>query len=296
MPQNLEYKREYHTLANIPPRSLRSYVESRGWRKAGTYTYPGTAHLYESDANGDGITVMESTHFADYPLRMWEAIWALADAENREWSAVLSDLLMSDFDAVRVRWSGDSDDGAIPLDAGAALIQGSREMLLAAACSAQHSQPVFRTGSNKEAQRYIESAQLRQTQRGSFIINIALPVPALPIPVERNTFHDHVIRKLISGLSAVHKAAWFSESETDFRDFANEIPNGVSANLCGALAGMLGARAAESVDISVNWALSRSTAREPFAIRFDKSVVKTLKGASEFLKQMTGRRAARGRA
>lgn len=296
MPQNLEYKREYQTLANIPPRSLRSYVESRGWRKVGTYTYPGTAHIYESDANGDGITVMESTHFADYPLRMWEAIWALADAENREWSAVLSDLLMSDFDAVRVRWSGDSADGAIPLDAGAALIQGSRDMLLAAACSAQRSKPAFRAGSNKEAQRYIESAQLRQTQRGSFIINIALPVPALPIPVERDTFHDHVVRKLISGLSAVHKAARFAESETDFRDFANEISNGVSANLCGALAGMLVGPSVKSVDISVNWALSRSTAREPFAIRFDKSNVETLKGASEFLKQMTGRRAARGRA
>lgn len=296
MPQNLEYKREYHTLANIPPHSLRSYVESHGWRKVGTYTYPGTAHIYESDANGDGITVMESTHFADYPLRMWEAIWALADAENREWSAVLSDLLMSEFDSVRVRWSGDSDDGAIPLDAGAALIQGSRDMLLAAACSAQRSQPVFRTGSNKEARRYIESAQLRQTQRGSFVINIALPVPALPIPIERNTFPDKVILKLISGLSAAHKAARFAESETDFRDFANEISNGVSANLCGALAGMLRDRAVESVDISVNWALSRSTAREPFEIRFDKSNVETLKGASDFLKRIARHRAARGRA
>lgn len=336
MPQNLEYKREYHTLANIPPRSLRAYVESRGWRKAGTYTYPGTAHIYESDANGGGITVMESTHFADYPLRMWEAIWALADAENREWSAVLSDLLMSDFDVVRVRWSGDSDDGAIPLDAGAALIQGSRDMLLAAACSAQRSQPAFRAGSNRKARSYIESARLRQTQRGSFIINIALPVPSLPIPIEYNTFPDKVILKLISGLSAVHKAARFAEyadkipndisathesarfadfdgftietppplppertlsdSGLDFSGFADGVHNGVSANLCGALTGMLDDRAAESVDISVNWALSRLTAREPFEIRFDKSSVKTLKGASQFLKRMARRRAARGRA
>lgn len=296
MPQNLEYKREYHTLANIPPRSLRAYAEAQGWRKVATY--PGISDVYELNAESPEIRVgtSESKKFVDYPLRMWEAIWALADAENREWSAVLSDLLMSDFDAVRLRWSGDSADGAIPLDAGAALIQGSRDMLLAAACSAQRSKPAFRMGINKKAQSYMQRAQLRQTQRGSFVINIALPVPALPIPVERNTFHDHVVRKLISGLSAVHKAARFAESETDFRDFANEIPSGVSANLCGALAVMLGARAAESVDISVNWALSRSTAREPFAIRFDKSNVETLEGASEFLKQMTGRRAARGRA
>lgn len=298
MPKNLEYKREYHTLANIPPQSLRAYAEAQGWRKVATY--PGISDIYELNSESPGIRVAttESTHFADYPLRMWEAIWALADAENREWSAVLSDLLMSDFDAVRVRWSGDSAAGAIPLDAGAALIQGSRDMLMAAACSAQRSQPVFRTGRNKEAQRYMESAQLRQTQRGSFVINIALPVPALPIPIERDAFPDKVIRKLISGLSAVHKAARFAERETDFRDFANAVPKGVSANLCGALAGMLESPAAESVDISVDWALSRSQAREPFEIRFDKSVVGTLEGASEFLKQMRIRdsNAARGRA
>ncbi len=283
MPKNLEYKREYHTLANIPPHSLRSYVESRGWRKVATYTHPGTAHIYEFGDNRDGITVMESTHFADYPLRMWEAIWALADAENREWSAVLGDLLMSDFDVVRVRWSGDSDDGAIPLDAGAALIQGARDMLLAAACSAQRSQPAFRMGSNKEAQRYIKRASLRQTQRGSFVINIALPVAK-----ERDGFPDEVIHKLISGLSAVR------ESATDLGDFEKVIHKGVSVNLCDALAGMLGAPT-ESVDISVNWALSRSTAREPFGIRFDKSMVETLEKTSEFLKQMQmrSRRAAK---
>ena len=280
MPKNIEYKREYDTLANIPPGSLRSYVESHGWRKVATYTHPGTAHIYESDANGDGITVMESTHFADYPLRMWEAIWALADAENREWSAVLSDLLMSESDVVRVCWSGDSDDGAIPLDAGASLIQGTRDMLLAAACSAQRSQPVFRMGSNKEAQRYIERASLRQTQRGSFVINIALPVAK-----ERDVFPDKVIRKLISGLGAVRESARFMESATDLGDFEKAIHKGVSANLCDALAGMLGDRAAESVDISVSWALSRSTAREPFEIRFDRSMAETLEGASKFLNQ-----------
>ena len=142
MNRHLEYKREYNTLANIPPKSLRSYVESRGWRRVATRAYPGTAHVYELNANGDGITVMESEGFADYPLRMWEAILTLADAENREWSAVLSDLLMSDLDAVRVRWLGDSHDGAIPLDAGATLIRCARDMLLSAACSAQRSQPV----------------------------------------------------------------------------------------------------------------------------------------------------------
>ena len=265
-------------------------MESHGWRKVATYTHPGTAHIYESDANGDGITVMESTHFADYPLRMWEAIWALADSENREWSAVLGDLLMSDFDVVRVRWSGDSDDGAIPLDAGAALIQGSRDMLLAAACSAQRSQPAFRAGSNKKARNYVERASLRQTQCGSFVINIALPVTK-----ERDGFPDKVIHKLISGLSAVDKTAWFAEYESDFIRFANEIHNGVSANLCGALARMLGDRATESVDISINWALSPSTAREPFEIGFDKSIVETLEGASEFLKGTRRRRAAHRR-
>ena len=273
-----EYRREYDTLANIPPKSLRSYVESRGWRKAAA---SGTARVYELDANGDGITVMESARFADYPLRMWEAIRTLADAENREWSAVLSDLLMSDLDSVRVRWLGDSHDGAIPLDAGAALIRCSRDMLLSAACSAHRSQPAFRAGANKKARRYVERARLGQTERGSFVISIWLPTAA-----ERDAFPDKVILKLISGLSAVHAAARDSDFGFDFRPFADEIPNGVSANLCGAIAETLGDRAAEGVEILINWALSRSPAREPFRIRFDKSYAAVLEGASKYLKRM----------
>ena len=287
MNRHLEYKREYDTLANIPPKSLRSYVESRGWRKAATRAYPGTARVYELNANGDGITVMESARFADYPLRMWEAIRTLADAENREWSAVLSDLLLSDLDAVRVRRLGDSRDGAIPLDAGATLIRCARDMLLSAACSAQRSQPAFRLGVNKKARRYIERARLGQTGRGSFIINIWLPTSE-----ERDAFPDKVIHKLVSGLSAVHAAARFSDSGADFRRFADEIPNGVSANLCGALAETLGDRAAEGVEISITWALSRSPALEPFQIRFDKSHAAILQGASKYLKGVEWRRAA----
>ena len=287
MNRHLEYKREYDTLANIPPKSLRSYVESRGWRRVATRAYPGMTHVYELNANGDGITVMESEGFADYPLRMWEAIRTLADSENREWSAVLSDLLTSDLNAVRVRRLGDSHDGAIPLDAGATLIRCSRDMLLSAACSAQRSQPVFRIGGNKKARRYIDRARLGQTGRGSFIVNIWLPPSA-----ERDAFHDKVIHKLISGLSAIHAAARFSDYGADFRRFADEIPSGVSANLCGALAETLDDRAAEGVEISINWALSRSPVREPFQIRFDKSHAAILEGASKYLKGVEWRRAA----
>ena len=281
MTRHPEYRREYDTLANIPPKSLRSYVESRGWRKAAV---SGTARVYELNGAGDGITVMESARFADYPLRMWEAIRTLADAENREWSAVLSDLLLSDLDVVRVRWLGDSRDGAIPLDAGAALIRCSRDMLLSAACSAQRPKPSFRVRANKKALRYVERARLGQTERGSFVISIRLPTAE-----GRDVFPDKVILKLISGLSAVHAAARGEDSETDFIRFADEIPNGVSANLCGALADALGDRAAEGVEISVNWAIARSPAREPFQIRFDKSHAEILAGASKYLKSMGAR-------
>ena len=59
-------------------------------------------------------------------------------------AAVLADLSLADVDLIRIRLPEAHDDSSIPLSAGVDLLQESRKLLLAAACSASHPQRLFR--------------------------------------------------------------------------------------------------------------------------------------------------------
>ncbi len=294
MNRNLEYKIERDTLSRIPPRALRAYIEARGWRKAGTY--PGLADVYEFDEDGPGIRVAASIHFADYPLRMWEAVSALADTEDREWSAVLRDLALGDLDTIRVRWSGDSNDGSIPIGAGMEMLRHSHYMLLTAACSAQRPhQRVFRPRANKKAKEYVKNVRLGQTERGSFVIHILSPVHTEPEHLHAanpgaEPFPRKVVNKLASGLGVIHEVARLVAT----RDYRSEmleewVAQGMSANLCAAVGGMLGNGSQSGLDISVSWALTHvPPSREPSEVHFRESDAPILEEASQVLKRTGG--------
>ena len=121
-------------LSNVTPRALRAYVEAHGWHKVEPYGDYGDVYAFGNEPSE--IIVPISSRFTDYGLSIGQVITILANMEEREKDAVLRDLCMADVDLVRVRSPESRADGSISMDAAAAMIQQSRNMMLAAACSA----------------------------------------------------------------------------------------------------------------------------------------------------------------
>ena len=279
---------EGDVLSKVAPRALRAYVEAHGWRQVEPYGDIGDVYALGNET--PEILVPMSSRFADYTLRLGQMITILADTEEREREAVLRDLSLSDVDLVRVRLLESRNDGSIPLDAAAAMIPQSRDMLLAAACSAARPQRAFRAGRIKEANDYVTTVRLGQTERGSFVINLLSPVPpALQPELTPNPsdepFPRKVMHKLVSGLQATREAVDLANRDSDIRLFEERVPDGVSANLCAAVGEMLGKVSNGGIDVSVSWALTRLRPRERVHVQFDEIDAPILEEASRVLKE-----------
>lgn len=280
-------------LAAVTPRAIHAYLASRGWHHVEMYGEVG--YIYGLEDIADEILV-PSTVLGDYGRRVGEILETLSSIEERDSRAILRDLALTDFDLVRVRQPDAVADGSLSINSGVALFTESRNLLLAAACATVRSQRAFRAGRIREANEYLRSVRLGQTEQGSFVVNLLLPIPPnlgygqaeMESGTPRDPFERRVTRKLVSGLRATRDAVLAVNRGDDIRAFEHEVNHGVSANLCDAIAGLLDYEGRMRLDVSVTWAPIRMPADERAYVQFTASDLPVLKEASRVLKESTG--------
>ena len=122
-------------------------------------------------------------------------------------------------------------------------------------------QRMFRAGRNQKAAAHVEKVRLGQTEPGSFVVNMLVPVsPSLtePEPTQLpllEPFERWATRMLVSGLRASREATVLVNRGEEIRAFEERIGKGVSANLCQATANLI--NTGSGLDVSVSWALTR---------------------------------------
>ena len=276
---------------SVTPRGVHAYLAANGWMKLGAY-HGNTGDVYcLREDEQESVLVPASTKFADYVTRLVQLAETLGRVENRRHSTVLSDLSLAEVDLIRVRFPKAYDDSSIPLSAGVGLLDESRKLLLAAACSASRPQRLFRAGRNQKAAAYVEHVRLGQTEPGSFVANLLAPVtPSLTrsestqLPL-LEPFERRVAQMLVSGLRASREATELVNRGEDIDAFEERIGKGVSANLCQATASLI--NTGEGLDVSVSWALTRQPqddeADERAVVAFTPSDAPVLEEAARIL-------------
>ena len=244
----------------VTPLGVHAYLAAHGWTRTGSYRVD-RGGVYRRPDDRETILVPASTRFADYQIRILQLAEVVARKEDRRPSMVLADLSLAAVDLIRVRLPKAHDDYSLALNAGVDLLDGSRRLLLAAACSTVRPQRQFRAGRNERASAYVDSVRLGQTEPGSFIVNLQVPVsPALAEPDQTHLFEPPFERRanrtLVAGLRAVREATdSVNRGEGDIWAFDAGVQNGVSANLCTAAAELIGIGG--GLEVSVSWALTR---------------------------------------
>ena len=270
------------SLSAVPLRSLRAYLEGRGWHNIDKYG--DSALIYGLEEKTEELLVPLAP-LADYDRRMTDILETLSAVEQRESNAILRDVSLADFDLIRVRLPEVSEDGSILVSTGLTLFQESRNLLLAAACSASRPQRAFRAGGNRQATNYMSSVRFGQTEAGSFTLNLLSPVsPPLIRQDNNDPYSRRVTRILLSGLKSIDQAVASVNGGDGIEAFENKVPEGVSANLCDAIANLLECENQESFDVSVSWSQIRQGPDGPSKIKFVTPDAPILREASDILK------------
>ena len=243
-------------LQAVSPVALAAYARTAGWTKVDTYREHSDVFMGEGLPE---IILPRSAHLADYARVVSMVIEIFAKVADVDELALYQDLMMADRDAVRVRAVDADDSGSVTVSDGVNLLNGAHAMILAAACSLQGPQPLYRTGANREAMAYLNRVSLGQTEQGSFAITLLSPVISPPIhhadsssseygqdPIERQ-----VTRRLANALAATREATEKTVAG-DVGAFTGAVAKGVSANLCEALVQLI--EPFSTLDISLVWA------------------------------------------
>lgn len=126
---------------------------------------------------------------------------ALAIIENREFGSVAHEIRLMMADRLRVRLSSEStQDGTLPLKTAIHMVSGLRSLLVAAARMESDPAPSHTVATKRDTQ-FGDACRLGQTEPGSFIINIEIPVPRYADGMF--SFPRRVLHRIMFGLHVV---------------------------------------------------------------------------------------------
>ncbi|AUX48905.1 uncharacterized protein SOCE26_104480 [Sorangium cellulosum] len=273
--------------------AVKRYLLARGWERVPSKR-TGVGIFRRPDSAVDEVLLPLSSDFADLDDAMASAVEEIARLEQRPAQQVLRDLLRPRADRLRFAVEGrDTTDGAIGIEDGIALLSGSRKALLAAACSVKRPQRFHPRMSLREAEAFVRSCRLGQTEQGSFVATVecALDIDdgASP-PLFEEAAVEPFGRK--ATVLLVRSAARVVDAiRADNLDDITEPPSGapvVSANLCEALAEMLPGPEDADLRIGSSWSPVLPPPRDvPAVIRVDRQYRSAIEQVARALRPST---------
>lgn len=277
----------------VTPAALAAYARSYGWRK--TAAYGQYANIFTADDRPE-ILIPHTDSIADYASVVARLVEIFSETNEQEQLSLYRDLVNTDNDVVRVRAAIDTEDGSIGIDDGVSLIRNARRMLLATACAVNAPQPVYRAGANKDAANYMKNVRLGQTEHGSFVVTMLARIPPevqldLPFSDSNDTVEPmerQVSLSLLRALRAAKSVISASNSGDKFVFDQAMVDQGVSANLCEALFGLV--ESGDRIEIALSWAKTRPVAETNPRISFSVSDAEILKEGARVLRERTPRK------
>lgn len=276
-------------LLAVSPTALSAYARAIGWSRHEPYRAHSDTYIGEDLPE---IILPRTDRLGDYASVVAGLIETFASVVRQNELSVYRALVTADRDVVRIR-TGESEDGSVALDEGVELVRGARDMLLAAACSLGEGKAVYRAGANRNATDLVAGVRLGQTDQGSFVVTLLMPVVPPPVGVllPRVDERDAPIeRRLTLRCMEALRAARLASERTAAGDedaFGEAVERGVSANLCEALTRIL--KSFPTLDVSVSWARTRPVTQPQRAIRFGRTDAPLLREAARSLRERAPR-------
>ncbi len=238
--------RDRDALSLLPLRGLIFYLKRSGWRVAGDWgKRPASIYALEKDAQTRRVIVPHNDIFPDYPERMAEVVSTLAEVEERSQVEVYHDITETSYDVVRANPPKNvNGETPISLRQKVGLLKDAYDMVASSARAAENPQPVFRGGISHRVSDYLNLVHLPDASDINRSLTLYSPISLAGTLFEESSdasmsFSRRAILKLSEALDHANQAIEKVIKEDSLDAFQDAVSNGVSANLCEALASLI---------------------------------------------------------
>jgi hypothetical protein len=287
-------------LNSIAFHDVLSYLTFNGWRAVSTEQgFRSVLRLSVNGIESEAVVPLD-TELDDYAQAIERIIETLSEVNKTSPLDVLHRIQSIGSDVIRVRAAHDSyADGTIPLEAGTALFEASRSMLIAAALATDDPRAAYRGSRPHQVDEFLRGARLGQTEQGSYVVTMRTRIPPtlfnsseqlnldveLFEPIPDTPFERRVTETLARALKATKDAIAASAASHSSKPFEDAIQSGVSANLLDSIVALTEQTGAIETDVEVGWSPTRiPDSSLQSKVRFLLSESATLKEASRILR------------
>lgn len=247
------------------PTDVMGYMRQEGWRlvRAGDIWC-----VFAREIQGEEVEldVPQRSTAGDYPRAVRELLANLEIVERRPAAQILRDILSTTVDLVRLGLKGQAtEDGRASIEADVRIREAARELVLSAACASITPKPVYGKRKPEQAMKHLELARFGTSEVGSYVVTIETPIPPKlqatlqPDEDPEPPYERRVGLVMARAVAAAHSAAQESAASGSLDPFTRRVQDGVSANLCDALATLLESASAQTLSVRFSFASVRPT-------------------------------------
>jgi hypothetical protein len=279
--------------APLPVADMASYLEATGWRRQED-TWRG-ASLWDH-GNGYQALVPARDGLADAADRTWELLNTLSAVEGRPADDIADDIASPQLDTPFVRtFPAGLPSGEIRLAEAIQTLDGVRGVLAAAGrAEFEGVRPTYSGKNPAELDRLLREIRLGPSKPGSYVFTLRANVAARPRrarlddsePDEPEPLVRRTLKRLFRGVTIAHAAASAARDRNDYLAFDGVVADGLSTNMCRALADLGGAGRQQPFEIGFRWARALPSDLPARSIRFGHGDGAVLHDAARQLEQL----------
>ena len=239
------------------------------------------------------VLVPLQTDAVDFPRRWDELLDLLSAVHNISPAALADDFLLEGSDVSE--WSAahiNLIDNTIPVSALHTLTGTVRSSFVAAANSTLSPRGYFGHSVPRQAREAADRARAGQTREGSYVIPVISRLPlarpdregAFDLDVALQPYERQVMGTLASALNIVHELAVQSAKSPSQSVINDSVREGVSHELCSALADSLETPSIGQISVSFKWARALPWNRPETRVSFPAEARERVRGMANDLK------------
>lgn len=282
-----------HPLQSVSARHIRTYLRSHGWDRAGGVAdRPDVWHIRSGEDVYEVVAPTQASR--DFPETVGALLSTLAVVESRSEADIFRDLSAVSFDVQYIRLRGAHQPGTAPLPEASEALRAAHAALGASATSLEDQRPVQPSRHPSRTTELLHDVLAGPTTEGSYVMSMWVPVPTPLVPDEDDVLFDLPDRPFARQATArFHDATLAARAASEeyvrlngaVDPFLDRVPEGLSANLCEALAAVSGSRE-QPFELRFAWALDRPLAGRTAPITFEARHTLALRDAARELRSL----------
>ena len=274
-------------LEQIPSSSVIAYLRTHDWQDDGRWGQRGTLYTTEALGRRWDILIPVKDTVPGYARNMFETIRVLSSVEERSQIDIYRNLRAAGADVIRLVASGGDQMHTSSLQRSLNVTTSAYGLLQAAARAADHPAAAYSGRPTTQVSEYMDTVSAFPGDFDEYDLAIHSPVP---VEVQGSLFPAdppfprRVTMTLSRALASTELAIGSAVTNGGLSAFDGVVDNGVSANLCDAVAALAGR--GSGVTIDMQWAPIRGRPASVIdQFRFLPEAAEVLSDARAYLRQ-----------